>query len=94
MTGVRAVDTQLIVVKDQAFTPDEYVRWRRNRDRTNARHRERMETDPEYREHYLAYHRAYSRAWRLAHPDKHRAIRDRYNEQRRQQRAEQRAAAA
>lgn len=37
-----------------------YREWRRNnKDKINARHRERMATDPEYRQNLREYHRAW-----------------------------------
>ena len=37
-----------------------YREWRRkNKDRINARHRERFETDPEYRQNLRNYHKAW-----------------------------------
>lgn len=88
MTGVRAVDTQLIVVKDQAFTPDEYVRYRRAYERELAYRRRRYATDPEYRERVLAY----QQEWRAAHPELVAEYRRRQNERRRAQYAARRAA--
>ena len=55
----------LVIVGECAYTPEEYARYRRQRDRINARRRERRATDSEYRERVRAYFQEY----RLRHVD-------------------------
>ena len=48
--------------------PDEFAKWRAERDKANARERRRRQ-DPAYRERQRAYHRA----WYAAHREERRA---------------------
>jgi hypothetical protein len=56
-----APERDIILIRDEAFTPEEYAAWRRECDRVNARRRVRRASDPEYAERCRAYQREYRR---------------------------------
>lgn len=56
-------DDELIIVGDEAYTPEEWAKRLRKRERDRA-YRSRKAVDPAWR----ARERAYQRKWRAAHP--------------------------
>jgi hypothetical protein len=57
----------LIIVGDQAYSPEEYAAYRRMRDKVNAKERARYATDPEYRARRLAEVTAWKRRNRVVY---------------------------
>ena len=73
------IERDLILIGDQAWTPEEREAYRNRREREYERARMRRATDPEYRERYNAS----KREWRARNRDRYNAYMREWMRQRR-----------